>query len=73
MHPGRGDSTTADSKGSGVVNRIKEKLEGFDFFHDRPSRGDDGLTVEEQVSRLIQEATSNENLCVHFSGWCPFW
>ncbi|EKG04303.1 target of rapamycin (TOR) kinase 1, putative [Trypanosoma cruzi] len=60
-------------KAQSVVNRIKEKLEGFDFFHDRPSRGDDGLTVEEQVSRLIQEATSNENLCVHFSGWCPFW
>ncbi|RNF17895.1 putative target of rapamycin (TOR) kinase 1 [Trypanosoma conorhini] len=60
-------------KAQRVVNRIKEKLEGFDFFQDRQSRGDDGLSVEEQVSRLIEQATSNENLCVHFSGWCPFW
>ncbi|KPI87065.1 putative phosphatidylinositol 3 kinase [Leptomonas seymouri] len=34
---------------------------------------DDGLSVQAQVSRLILEATSNENLCVHFQGWCPFW
>lgn len=34
---------------------------------------DDGLSVQAQVARLILEATSNENLCVHFQGWCPFW
>ncbi|CAJ1013169.1 Domain (DUF3385)/FAT domain/FKBP12-rapamycin binding domain [Leishmania naiffi] len=35
--------------------------------------GEDGLSVQAQVTRLISEATSNENLCVHFQGWCPFW
>ncbi|KAK7202261.1 target of rapamycin (TOR) kinase 1 [Novymonas esmeraldas] len=35
--------------------------------------GEDGLSVQAQVTRLITEATSNENLCVHFQGWCPFW
>lgn len=34
---------------------------------------EEGLSVEAQVARLIAEATSNENLCVHFQGWCPFW
>ncbi|KAG5490796.1 hypothetical protein JKF63_00918 [Porcisia hertigi] len=34
---------------------------------------EDGLSVQAQVTRLISEATSNENLCVHFQGWCPFW
>lgn len=27
------------------------------------------LSVEDQVDRLIQEATSLENLCQCFSGW----
>lgn len=31
------------------------------------------LSVEEQVDRLIKEATSVENLCRLFMGWCPFW
>ncbi|KAH9577947.1 Phosphatidylinositol 3-/4-kinase [Trypanosoma melophagium] len=60
-------------KAKSVVNRIKEKLEGFDFPQVRQSRDDEGFTVEEQVSRLIEEATSTENLCVQYSGWCPFW
>jgi serine/threonine-protein kinase mTOR len=29
--------------------------------------------VEEQVERLIAEATSDENLCQLFVGWCAFW
>ena len=31
------------------------------------------LDVPAQVDRLIQEATSNENLSLCFFGWCPFW
>lgn len=31
------------------------------------------LDVPAQVDRLIQEATSNENLSLSFFGWCPFW
>ena len=31
------------------------------------------LGVEEQVDRLILEATNLENLCQHYIGWCSFW
>ena len=29
--------------------------------------------VSTQVDRLIHEAISNDNLCMSFVGWCPFW
>jgi len=29
--------------------------------------------VEAQVQRLIVSATSHENLCQSYIGWCPFW
>lgn len=53
-----------------VITRIQAKLTGRDF-----SKSDDAddLSVEEQVHRLILEATSNENLCQMFGGWCPMW
>ena len=31
------------------------------------------LSVQEQVDMLIRQATSVENLCQLFMGWCPFW
>ena len=50
-----------------VILRIQAKLTGRDF-----DKGDE-LSVDEQVKRLIEEATSVENLCELFIGWCPFW
>lgn len=50
-----------------VVRRIQNKLTGRDF---NPQVA---LSVPEQVQRLIQDATSMENLCVAFIGWCAFW
>ena len=50
-----------------VLARVKEKLTGRDF---RPERE---LDVEEQVAKLIGQATSVENLCQHYIGWCSFW
>lgn len=58
---------SAAKKAQRVVDRIKEKLEGREFH------GGVGLHVESQVSRLIEEARSNENICCHYVGWCPFW
>lgn len=29
--------------------------------------------VEAQVQRLVVAATSHENLCQSYVGWCPFW
>lgn len=32
-----------------------------------------GLGVNEQVEKLIEQATKVENLCQHYIGWCSFW
>ena len=62
-----------------VISRVQEKLTGRDQVQYRigavaPSGGDEEpLTVKEQVNRLISEATSHENLCQCWIGWCPFW
>jgi hypothetical protein len=53
-----------------VINRIQAKLTGRDFAKNEEA---DDLTIEEQVERLIVEATSIENLCQLFTGWCPLW
>ena len=50
-----------------VLNRINQKLTGFDFNNDSQ------LTVKEQIDRLINQATSDENLSQSYLGWCPFW
>jgi FKBP12-rapamycin complex-associated protein len=31
------------------------------------------LDVRQQVDKLIKQATSHENLCQCYIGWCPFW
>jgi len=50
-----------------VYNRVKDKLNGRDFDPNIQ------LNVEEQVARLIQQATDNVALSQHFTGWCAFW
>lgn len=50
-----------------IVNRVTNKLTGRDFKPDRP------LDVPSQVEKLIQQATSYENLCQCWIGWCAFW
>ncbi|KAI3733193.1 hypothetical protein L1987_64413 [Smallanthus sonchifolius] len=34
---------------------------------------DHGLSVKLQVQKLVLQATSHENLCQNYVGWCPFW
>ncbi|CEF67456.1 Target of rapamycin [Strongyloides ratti] len=53
--------------GTAEIERIKQKLIGrdFAFYH--------SYEVEGQVNRLIEEATSADNLCQCYVGWCPFW
>lgn len=50
-----------------IITRVRDKLTGNDFPNE------DTLTVQKQVDLLIQQATSNENLCQCYIGWCPFW
>jgi len=60
-------SETMNSKALSVVNRVRDKLTGRDF--------DPSITfdVPNQIDLLIKQATSNENLCQCYIGWCPFW
>jgi FKBP12-rapamycin complex-associated protein len=55
-----------------VINRIQAKLTGRDFLKENDDDADN-FTIEQQVDRLIMEATNIENLCQLFSGWCPLW
>ncbi|KAJ2712879.1 phosphatidylinositol kinase- protein kinase tor1 [Coemansia spiralis] len=50
-----------------IVKRIHDKLVGCDF--DRNIR----LGETKQIDKLIQQATSVENLAVLFKGWGPDW
>lgn len=61
-------------KAQKVLRRIRQKLTGKEFASDEQYAGKiDAVSVDEQVARLVQQATSNENLCQHFHGWCAFW
>ena len=50
-----------------VLDRIDDKLSGTDFNPDII------YDVKSQIDKLIQQATSNENLAQSYLGWCPFW
>lgn len=50
-----------------VIRRIHAKLTGSDFHQGHH------LEIEQQVELLIKEATSVENLCQLFAGWCSLW
>ena len=52
-----------------IINRIHAKLTGRDFAK---SEDCDDMTVEQQVDRLIREATSLENLCQLYEGWAAW-
>lgn len=56
-----------NKKAVAIINRVRDKLTGNDF------NAEESLTIEKQVDLLIQQATSNENLCQCYIGWCPFW
>lgn len=56
-----------NEKAIAVIRRVQDKLTGLDFDNE------EALDVAEQVERLIQQATSNENLCQCFIGFCAFW
>mmetsp|Transcript_20902 Transcript_20902/g.45314 ORF Transcript_20902/g.45314 Transcript_20902/m.45314 type:complete len:3366 (+) Transcript_20902:339-10436(+) len=66
-----GDTTAANEEALNeralkVIRRVQDKLTGTDF----PG---EPLDVQDQVQRLIVQATSSENLCQLFIGWCAFW
>ena len=58
---------TLNQRAVAAIQRVRDKLCGHDF-----GKGE-RLNVPDQVERLIQQATSNVNLCQCYIGWCPFW
>jgi FKBP12-rapamycin complex-associated protein len=65
------NTETMNEKALKVIRRVQEKLTGTDFNSDTESG--ETLTVQDQVQRLIVQATSTENLVSLFVGWCAFW
>ncbi len=64
-----GDAAPAEvlnERAVAVIARVSNKLTGRDFDNEV-------LDVNAQVRRLIRQATSHENLCQCYIGWCPFW
>lgn len=55
-----------NKKAVAILNRVREKLAGKDFTKEP-------MDVKLQVNMLIGNATSHENLCQCYIGWCPFW
>lgn len=60
-------SEALNQKAVTVIRRVQSKLTGRDFDDQET------LNVSAQVQRLINQATSHENLCQCYIGWCPFW
>lgn len=56
-----------NKKAIAIINRVRDKLTGRDFS------SKEAVDVPTQVELLIQQATSHENLCQCYIGWCPFW
>jgi FKBP12-rapamycin complex-associated protein len=60
---------TLNTRALSVINRIKQKLNGRDFDEELTIERGDGdeelrpLDIPDQVQRLIEQATSNANLC----------
>lgn len=49
-----------------AMQKVQAKLGGKDF-------GPVRLTIDQQIQRLIEQATSNDNLAQMYLGFCPFW
>lgn len=62
-----GQPEAINKKALSVINRVRDKLTGRDF------NPNEKLAVPQQVDLLIKQATSKENLCQCYIGWCPFW
>lgn len=70
------DSKILNTKATAALKRVQHKLNGFDRFNvrDKDSKHEGpAMEVKEQVEWLIGEATSYENLCQCYYGWCPYW
>ncbi|XP_042392379.1 serine/threonine-protein kinase TOR-like [Zingiber officinale] len=58
---------------SGAGNSIQHAPDSGNLVSRDAREVDHGLSVKYQVDKLIRQATSHENLCQNYVGWCPFW
>ena len=56
-----------------AIKRVQDKLTGTDFWKEDEENSNTPSDVSDQVQRLIVQATSSENLCQLYIGWCAFW
>lgn len=63
---GNANEEALNEKALKVIRLVQDKLSGTDL-------DETTLDVPDQVQRLIVQATSSENLCQLFIGWCAFW
>ena len=78
-------SDRGNTKALKVISRIQAKLAGKEFMRSMvracvlaecrclTTLQGKPLDVKSQVEQLIKDATNHENLCQHYTGWCPFW
>lgn len=65
---GRDFSTVATTAGA-----IQHTTDSSNLISGDTREVEHGLSVKLQVEKLIGQATSYENLCQNYVGWCPFW
>ncbi|XP_010936698.1 serine/threonine-protein kinase TOR isoform X1 [Elaeis guineensis] len=58
---------------SGTANSIQHAGDHGTLMSGDTREVEHGLSVKLQVQKLIIQATSHENLCQNYVGWCPFW
>ena len=68
--PGSAIAGAAGGRG-GRLSPGAESHAGAAAGEDVENAAPDG--IDAQVQRLIVAATSHENLCQSYIGWCPFW
>ncbi|KAL8097331.1 hypothetical protein AgCh_030462 [Apium graveolens] len=61
------------STSSASANSTQHALDHNNLISGESHEVDHGLSVKVQVQKLILQATSPENLCQNYVGWCPFW
>ncbi|CAG8432924.1 6070_t:CDS:10 [Diversispora eburnea] len=62
----RQETVSRNAFAVGIIRQIKAKLEGKDFDSNVK------MTAQEQIDKIIEQATNIDNLCVMYEGWTPW-
>ncbi|KAG9155854.1 hypothetical protein Leryth_004105 [Lithospermum erythrorhizon] len=58
---------------SAPASSVQPSLDPSTLISNDTREPEHGVSVKVQVQKLILQATSPENLCQNYVGWCPFW